>query len=268
MMIVFNWCAIVILFSMREWFLRVVSEVRHMFLILIVRVATFMSHWVNVGSVQTAMVHWAVIEVLLFVVRTMVSVLHVPHLMPRLFKVLTVVLSIVPVLTLMITVQILDIMISMDSVMLILMHNGDVVVNCGLNRVHCCCLSIAVAVGMVRVEGLVVAVTSVWVVGEMGALASGVVLHGLFIAIVLGILVVRSRSVQVLTPSVILSIIVEGAVRHSQALILSLVAKAVTLEFILISLTVIIIVVATNNWCIVLMIIHLFSVVMDGLMVH
>ena len=41
-----------------------VSEVRHMLLVLVVRVAAFVSHRVVILSVDAAMVHGAIVEVL------------------------------------------------------------------------------------------------------------------------------------------------------------------------------------------------------------
>lgn len=64
MMIVVNGSSIVILFSMGERLLGMVGEVRHVLLILVVRVMSLMGHWVIVVTVETTMMVRAVIEVL------------------------------------------------------------------------------------------------------------------------------------------------------------------------------------------------------------
>ena len=64
MMIVVDGSSIVILFSMGERLLRMVGEVRHVLLILVVRVMSLMGHWVIVVTVETTMMVRAVIEVI------------------------------------------------------------------------------------------------------------------------------------------------------------------------------------------------------------
>ena len=76
MMIVVNWCTIVVLFGMSQRLLRVMSEVRHVLLILIVGVAAFVLHGVLVVSVETTVVVGAIIEVLRVVVSVMMTMLH------------------------------------------------------------------------------------------------------------------------------------------------------------------------------------------------
>jgi len=89
-MIVVNWSTVVILFCVRERLFRVVSKVRHVLLILVIRVATFMRHWILVVTMETAMMHWAIIEMLRIVMSVMVSMLH---LVVRVMVVRVVVLS-------------------------------------------------------------------------------------------------------------------------------------------------------------------------------
>ena len=64
MMIVVDGSSIVILFSMGERLLGMVGEVRHVLLILVVRVMSLMGHWVIVVTVETTMMVRAVIEVI------------------------------------------------------------------------------------------------------------------------------------------------------------------------------------------------------------
>ena len=75
-MVVVDWGTVVVFLSVGQWLFRVVSEVRHMLLILIVRVVSFMGHGVLVVAVEATMVHGAVIEVLRVVVSIVVTVLH------------------------------------------------------------------------------------------------------------------------------------------------------------------------------------------------
>ena len=64
MVIVVNWSTIIVLFGVGKRFLGVMSEVRYMFLIFIVRVLSLVGHWVIVFTVKTTMVVRAIIEVL------------------------------------------------------------------------------------------------------------------------------------------------------------------------------------------------------------
>ena len=75
-MVVMDRGTVVVLLCVSQWLLRVVSEVRHVLLVLIVRMVAFVSHRVIVVAVETAMVDWAIIEVLTVVVSVMMAVFH------------------------------------------------------------------------------------------------------------------------------------------------------------------------------------------------
>lgn len=51
-------------------------EVWHVLLVLIIAMTSLMSHWVLVATVETTMVHRAIIEVLRIVMSIMMTVLH------------------------------------------------------------------------------------------------------------------------------------------------------------------------------------------------
>lgn len=73
---VVNGGTVVIFFSVSKGLLGFVGEVRNVVLILVFGVASFMSHWVLVLSVETAVVEGLVVEVLGVVVSIVVSVLN------------------------------------------------------------------------------------------------------------------------------------------------------------------------------------------------
>lgn len=79
-MIVVDGGTVVVLLGVSERLFGVVGEMRHMLFILIVRVVTFGSHRVIVVSVETAMMHRGIIEVLGVVMCIMMSVLNLMHL--------------------------------------------------------------------------------------------------------------------------------------------------------------------------------------------
>ena len=60
---------------------------RHVLLVLIVRVATLVRHWVLIAAMQTTVMHWAVIELLLLVIVRVMMTVHqmiVSHVMQSL----------------------------------------------------------------------------------------------------------------------------------------------------------------------------------------
>ena len=64
-----------------------VCEVRHVLLVLIVRVATLVRHWVLIAPMQTAVMHRAIIELLLLVIVRVMMTVHqmiVSHVMQSL----------------------------------------------------------------------------------------------------------------------------------------------------------------------------------------
>ena len=67
--------SIVVLLSVGERLFRLMGEVGHMFLVLVVRVVSSLLHWVIILTVEAAMVEGAVIEVLTVIVGIMVTVL-------------------------------------------------------------------------------------------------------------------------------------------------------------------------------------------------
>ena len=201
--IVVNWCAIVVLFSMSEGFLRVLGEVRHMLLVLVVRVTALVSHWVLIATMQTAMMVRAVIEVMLFiVVSIVVSVLHMLHLVSG--SVMVHILNVVLRLAVMFTVHMLNIMVTMDNdgVMVIDFMMGF---NCFVLRgsllLWCLIESVAISIAVVGTVWLIVstmAVSGVWVMSEVCSLARCVVLHHTILLVIAVVLAV----VQVLLPGV------------------------------------------------------------------
>lgn len=75
MMVVMDWCSVIVLLCVGKGLFRVMSEVRHMLFVLIVAVMSLLSHWVVVATVETSMVHWAIIEVLRIVMSIVMAVL-------------------------------------------------------------------------------------------------------------------------------------------------------------------------------------------------
>lgn len=67
---------VVVLLSVGEGLLGMVGEVRHVLLILVVRVVTFFGHGIVVLAVEAAVVEGAVVEMLGVVVGVVVTVLH------------------------------------------------------------------------------------------------------------------------------------------------------------------------------------------------
>ena len=64
-----------------------VCEVRHVLLVLIVRVAALVRHWVLIAPMQTTVMHRAVIELLLLVIVRVMMTVHqmiVSHVMQSL----------------------------------------------------------------------------------------------------------------------------------------------------------------------------------------
>ena len=76
MMEVMNRCAIVVLLSVGERLFRLMGEVRHMLLVLVVRVVSPLFHWVFVLAVDATVMERTVIEVLTIIVGIVVAVLH------------------------------------------------------------------------------------------------------------------------------------------------------------------------------------------------
>lgn len=74
--VVMDRCTVIIFFCVGQGLFRVVCEVRHVLLILIVAVMSLMCHWIFVVAVKTAVVVGAVIEVLGVIVSVMVTMLH------------------------------------------------------------------------------------------------------------------------------------------------------------------------------------------------
>jgi len=74
MMVMMNWCTVVVLLSVRQRLLRVVGKVRHVLLILIVRVVSPVSHRILVVTVQAPMVIRTVIEVFRIVVAVVMAI--------------------------------------------------------------------------------------------------------------------------------------------------------------------------------------------------
>ena len=75
-MVVVDWRTVIVFLCMSQGLLRVVCEVWHMLLVLIVAMTSLVCHWVLVVAVKTAVVIGAVIEVLGVVVSVMVTMLH------------------------------------------------------------------------------------------------------------------------------------------------------------------------------------------------
>ena len=73
---VVNRCSIIVLLSVRQRLLGMVREVRHVLLILVVRVVSLVGQWVVILAVDASMVVRAVIEVLRVVGGVVVTVLH------------------------------------------------------------------------------------------------------------------------------------------------------------------------------------------------
>lgn len=238
-MIVVDWGAVVVLLSVSQGLLRVVSEVRHVLLVLVVGVVALVSHWIIVVAVETAVMHWAVIEVLTVVVGVVVAVLH---LVMSVVQISVVVLSnvlwlvmvsidgqvvvhivVVALLTVVLLVHMLDVVVAVVNINVVV---RDFVMLSAL--VLSLSFIIAVAIAVMAVSWLVVS-TSVWVVSVVAALASSVVPHWLIVGVVLlSILVVgRPAKVQVFIPAVIIGVFV---VTGSDVLILGTMAILVVLE--------------------------------------
>lgn len=238
-MIVVDWGAVVVLLSVSQGLLRVVSEVRHVLLVLVVGVVALVSHWIIVVAVETAVMHWAVIEVLTVVVGVVVAVLH---LVMSVVQISVVVLSnvlwlvmvsidgqvvvhivVVALLTVVLLVHMLDVVVAVVNINVVV---RDFVMLSAL--VLSLSFIIAVAIAVMAVSWLVVS-TSVWVVSVVAAFASSVVPHWLIVGVVLlSILVVgRPAKVQVFVPAVIIGVFV---VTGSDVLILGTMAILVVLE--------------------------------------
>ena len=69
-------CSIVVLLSVGERLFRLMGEVGHMFLVLVVRVVSSLLEWVFVLAVDATVMEGTVIEVLTIIVGVMVAVLH------------------------------------------------------------------------------------------------------------------------------------------------------------------------------------------------
>ena len=68
--------SIVVLLSVGERLFRLMGEVGHMFLVLVVRVVSSLLEWVFVLAVDATVMEGTVIEVLTIIVGVMVAVLH------------------------------------------------------------------------------------------------------------------------------------------------------------------------------------------------
>ena len=73
---VMDWCAVIILLSVGQRLLRVVSEVGNMLFILVVGMMSFMRHRIVILAMETAVVIRAVIEVFSVIMGIMMTVLH------------------------------------------------------------------------------------------------------------------------------------------------------------------------------------------------
>ena len=256
MMIVVNWCTIVVLFGMSQRLLRVMSEVRHVLLILIVGVAAFVLHGVLVVSVETTVVVGAIIEVLRVVVSVMMTMLH---LVVSIVVIRVVMLSdvlrlvvvtihgevvvhvqVVILFTVVLLVHVLDIMIAVVEinvvllVLMVLLLGLVLVVDLGglgsaiMVRLSGLVVGVAKTLTVVSISWLVVA-TSIWVMSKVSAFAWSVVSHGLVIALIIQIIIPAISVVRCCL------MVLHGGV---DALILGVVAKVVTLELVLVILTV------------------------------
>jgi len=117
--------AIVVLLSVRQWFLRVVREVRHVLLIVVV-VVVLVGHWVFVHAMQTAMVARIVIEVLRVVMSLIVAIMVIVVLVMLVVVVfLVVVHHVVFIVVLRVVVQI--VMIDVMVIVVVLVQVLDVV---------------------------------------------------------------------------------------------------------------------------------------------
>ena len=228
------------------------GKVRHMLLILVVRVVSLMGHWVIVVAVETSMVVRAVIEVLRVVVSIVVAVLNlvVCIMMVRvvmLCDVLRLVLMVVygqVVMHVMVTavmfviVHVLNVMVTEVLFVMSVVVMFDFVVLIG-SMVFSSHFSVAVTLTVVSISWLIV-VTSVWVMSKVGAFSGGIMPDWLVVAVVFTMLVLRF-AMQVLTPAVLnitASVVMTRylVVLHSgvYALILVAMAVLVTLKLILV----------------------------------
>ena len=171
-------CTVVVLLSVSKWLLRVLSEVRHVFLVLVVAVEALVSHWVLIDSMDSSVVHRRVVEVLRVVVGVVMTVLHLMMGVMHVSEVVLchvlwvmqvcikrqVVMDVVVTQLVMDLVHVLDVKIIMDN---FVMNDSLVLV-----QRLCLLLSLGTWLCGIRVSDFIRVVLPVWVVSIVAVIVS------------------------------------------------------------------------------------------------